>query len=286
MIKSFLILASAVLLGACARVGAAVVNIPAHFADHTIHEHIVFEPLYDLALDVYTPTGDVKKSRPVLVFLYGGGYSDGQKESYRFVAESFTKEGYVVVIPDYRKYPKVKFPCFVFDGAQAIAWTYKNIGQYGGDKDRIFVEGHSAGAHIGALVAANPIYLKTFDVDRSIIRGFAGLAGPYDFTPEEEKYKIIFGPPDNYPNMQVTTFIDGKQPPMLLLHGADDRLVYQSNLDKLAARIHEKGGSVETKIYPGLDHVEIIADLTWIAKKRTVREDMLAFFKKHDQDVP
>ena len=122
-----------------------------------------------------------------------------------------------------------------------------------------------AGAHIGALLTANPAYLAHEGKDRNaVIRGFAGLAGPYAFTPDEPDLIDIFGPPERYPAMQVTTFIDGTQPPMLLLYGDADTTVRRYNLDRLEAKIQEKGGAVNNIIYPGTDHLRIVGALGWL----------------------
>jgi acetyl esterase/lipase len=231
-------------------------------------------------LDIYTPPAPAERKRPVIVFFYGGRWTHGAKENYRFAGDTFARRGYIAVIPDYSKYPGVRFPAFAEDGAKALAWVYGRIADYGGDRDRIFVTGHSAGAHIGALLAADPHYLAREGKDRSaVIRGFAGLAGPYAFTPSEPDLEDIFGPPEHYPAMQVTTFIDGTQPPMLLLYGGADTTVRRYNLDRLEARIREKGGIVKSIVYPGVGHGWIAGALSWINFfGPPVPDDMLAFF--------
>jgi dipeptidyl aminopeptidase/acylaminoacyl peptidase len=114
-----------------------------------------------------------------------------------------------------------------------------------------------------------------------VIKDFAGLAGPYDFTPDAPDLIDMFGPPSRYPQMQVTTFIDGHEPPMLLLWGTADKDVYRSNLDKLVNRIHEKHGRVRTIIYPGVDHVRIVAALSWYNPQGTpVLQDITQFFRQ------
>ena len=191
----------------------------------------------------------------------------------------------MVVIPDYRKYPSVRFPVFVQDGAKALAWTYDNIKSYGGAPSRIHVAGHSAGAHIGALLTADARYLANEGKKRSkVIRSFAGLAGPYDFVPDEPDLEDMFGPPENYPLMQVTTFIDGKQPPMLLLYGAADTDVAPYNLERLQRRIKAAGGRVESIIYPDTDHIDILLALSWLkSDDAPVLADMIKFFKSTDR---
>jgi acetyl esterase/lipase len=187
--------------------------------------------------------------RPVIVFFYGGSWSTGDKNMYRFVAADLAKAGYLVVIPNYIKYPDAKFPAFMDDIALATAWTYKNIAAHGGDPERLYLMGHSAGAHVAALLISDTSYLKKYDATPQIIKAFVGLSGPYAFTPDTSKLKAIFAPPSNYPAMQVPTFITGNEPPMLLLYGGDDSAVALFNLTKLADAITAKGGIVETKVW-------------------------------------
>lgn len=270
---------SALMVSACSSASFFVANMPVAFSDSKRHENISYGEYQWQKLDIYVPK-NISKPAPVLVFFYGGRWSFGTKEQYAFAALPFVEKGYIVVIPDYSKYPDVKFPVFVQDAAKAVAWTHDHIGEYNGDKERLYLSGHSSGAHLAALVSADPQYLKSYSKSRNIITAFAGLAGPYDFIPEDDDLKDMFGPPENYSNMQVPSFIDGNQPPMLLLHGADDTTVIQRNLNRLRDKIGQKGGAVETKIYPGIDHKEIVGALSWVwHDKAPVGDDMIAFFE-------
>jgi acetyl esterase/lipase len=201
---------------------------------------------------------------------------------YAFVGDAFADKGYITVIADYRKYPAVGFPTFVADGAKAVAWTYDHIERYGGDLENLYIAGHSSGAHIGALITADERYLQSEGKSPTMVNAFVGLAGPYDFVPKADDLKDIFGPPAQYPQMQVTTFIDGSEPPMLLLWGEDDETVLRRNIDLLAEKISSQRGQVETKIYKGVDHVAIVASLTWYLKNnRSVLTDVVTFFDKY-----
>ncbi len=260
--------------------GPALLNFPTVFSRTGLVRNIAYGPEPWRRLDIYLPAGHAAQKLPVIVFFYGGRWTSGQKEIYRFAGDAFARRGFIVAIPDYAKYPAVRFPGFVEDGAKALAWVSDHILEYGGDPARIFVAGHSAGAHTGAVLAANPAYLAHEGKDRSaVIRGFAGLAGPYAFTPDEPDLMDIFGPPERYPAMQVTTFIDGTQPPMLLLYGDSDTTVKRFNLDRLEARIHEKGGAVKSVIYPGTDHLWIVGALGWVGfRGPPVADDVAAYF--------
>jgi acetyl esterase/lipase len=271
----------ALMLSACSSASFAVANAPVAFADVKKIKDIAYGDGAQQKLDIYAPEA-IETNAPVLVFFYGGRWTFGNKEQYAFAALPFVKKGYIVVIPDYAKYPDVKFPAFVEDGAKAVSWVHDNIGTYKGDNKRLYLSGHSSGAHIASLVSVDPQYLKAVGKDRSVISAFAGLAGPYDFIPEDPDLKDMFGPPENYKNIQVPTFVDGKQPPMYLLHGGDDKDVILRNLNRLRDKIEDKGGIVETKIYDGIDHKEIVGALSWVwDDKAPVADDMDAFMKKY-----
>jgi acetyl esterase/lipase len=256
--------------------------VPAAFSSDSVTRNVAYGSGAANRLDLYTPKRATQDPLPVIIFLYGGRWTEGAKGQYAFAADALAQAGFIVAVPDYRKYPQVKFPAFVEDSAEAVAWVHDTIGRYGGDPAQIFLTGHSAGAHIGALIAADPKYLQAHNKSRSIIAAFAGLAGPYDFIPESEDLKDMFGPPERYEQMRATSFIDGGQPPMLLLHGAKDDTVRLYNLERLAAAIKAKGGQAYTKVYPGINHIEIVGALTvfW-RSKAPVLDDLVRFFRAH-----
>ncbi|MBX2805903.1 MAG: alpha/beta hydrolase [Hyphomicrobiales bacterium] len=257
-----------------------IANLPTLFSNVSVSSDLSYGPLEAQRLDIYTPETSENHSLPVIVFFYGGRWTEGRKQDYAFVGHRLAKQGFIVVIPDYRKYPNVKFPVFVEDGAAATAWVHSYIADHGGDPDRLFLAGHSAGAHIAALIAVDPKYLQAHRKTRNIISAFAGLAGPYNFIPEDEDLKDMFGPPERYKQMQAPEFIDGQQPPMLLLHGLDDDVFRLYNSKTLAAKIRDIGGDVEIKTYPGIDHIEIIGALTvfW-NHKAPVANDLVNYFQ-------
>lgn len=212
-------------------------------------------------LDVYVPDG-ADGTAPVVVFFYGGRWSEGRKDGYRFVAQYLTSRGAVAVIPDYRLHPEVGFPTFVEDGAATVAWVRHHIGEFGGDPGRLFVMGHSAGAHIAAMLATDRQYLAAVGGDRDWLAGMIGLAGPYDFLPlTDADLKTIFGPESEWPRSQPVRYVDGGEPPMLLLHGAADRTVHAEDSEILARRVNAAGGNARLQLYDGVGHIRIVAML-------------------------
>ena len=149
-------------------------------------------------LDIYAPLPAVTPA-PVIVFFYGGGWASGSKAMYRFVGAGLAARGVLVVIPDYRLYPEVRFPAFMDDAATAVAWTRANASRFGGDPRRLFLMGHSAGAQIATLLALDAGYLRSVHLSpRRDVCGVIGLAGPYDFLPlRSATLRDVFGPKRN-----------------------------------------------------------------------------------------
>jgi acetyl esterase/lipase len=206
----------------------------------------------------------------VIVFFYGGAWDSGDRGSYLFVAEALASRGFVVVIPDYRIYPEVHYPAFVEDAAAAVAWTRREIGKHRGDPNRLFLMGHSAGAHIAAMVAYNERFLAHVGLKRSDIRGFIGLAGPYDFVPDEPKIIAALSGEGDASNAMPARYVHGGEPPSLIITGDEDKRVGPQNRDSLVGRLKAAGSSVDDRRFPGLTHSTVIAKLA-----KPLRDDAL-----------
>jgi acetyl esterase/lipase len=236
------------------------------------------------ALDVYAPAKPATpgETRPVVVFFYGGSWQTGNRSNYLFVAQALTSRGYVAVLPDYRKYPETVFPGFVDDAAAAVRWTRDHAHEFGGDPARLFVMGHSAGAHLAALIATDPRYLASQSMSKADLRGVIGLAGPYDFLPIKDRTLLDVFPASTRPASQPINFVTGHEPPMFLAAGTSDTMVDPGNTDRLAAALREHGDSVEVKHYDGFSHVRIVSALALpLRGHSTVLADVAAFIDSH-----
>jgi acetyl esterase/lipase len=209
-------------------------------------------------LDVCRPRGAA--AAPVIIFFYGGAWQSGYKELYRYVAKALARRGYVAVVPDYRIYPEVCYPDFLDDGAQVVRWVKDNIARFGGDPDKLFLKGHSAGAHIAAMLSIDARWLGKVGLDpRRDIAGLIGIAGPYDLMPlRDEKLKVIFGGV-NRPETQPIFHVAPGAPPALLMTGGRDRLVEPGNSVRLAARLVAAGNAATVLTYRRIGHFIIIA---------------------------
>lgn len=285
-----------------------LVNRLATNLDH-IGENVPYHPAAapQQTLHIYAPKGLERDSygswqshrpRPVVVFFYGGCWGACirfYKADYRFVAEALTEAGYIVVIPDYRLYPDVNFPAIMEDATAAVEWTADHIGDYGGDPAQLFLMGHSAGAQMAALLTLNQAaYLQP--QTHAAVQGFIGLAGPYDFLPFDQAYQpILFGPEENYPASQPINFVEGDEPPLLLLYGNADSVVYPRNIENLSKKVTQLGGEVEVHRYDGIDHAGLVGALSGLLRncfasscqnRQPVYADLLDFLSQHSQQSP
>ena len=232
-------------------------------------------------LDVYR-NKDSAGSRPLVVFLYGGSWRTGDRGLYAFVAVPLAARGAVVVVPDYRLYPEVAFPDFLDDNAQAVAWAVAHAAEFGADPRRVFIVGHSAGAYNAAMLAVDARWLAHAGLDRAQVAGVAGLAGPYDFLPMTDSDILpVFATVDDGPASQPVNYVDGRNPPLLLLAGDADTTVRPANTRSLAARVAAAGGAVQSRIYPGLGHVGIVTAFAPLFNGRApVLDDVWRFIQE------
>jgi acetyl esterase/lipase len=252
--RSLVALALALLLAACSPLAAVNLLVPERGFDRI--EGAAYGEHPRQRLDVYVPRVEGSVALPVIVFFYGGAWQGGERGEYLFMAQALASHGFVVVVPDYRVYPQARYPTFIEDGARAVDWVAKNIGSHRGDPRRLVLIGHSAGAHIAAMLAYNPRFLRA--EPRAAIRGFVGLAGPYDFKPSEAVIAEILGAEGGTEVAMPAHWVRGGEPPSLLVTGDRDTRVDPGNTERLARRLRAAGSSVEVRRYPSLNHSTLL----------------------------
>lgn len=263
------------LLEAGNRTGLKLVNGYAMLSKYGLEKHIQIGPDERNSLDYYS-TNDVH-CKAIIIFLYGGNWSSGQKEEYRFVAETLCRHGFDVAIPDYRLYPEVRFAEILDDVTAAVHWVLSENTQ----QLPVFVMGHSAGAQLGSLVCLNNDLLAAYGSSTEMINGFVGLAGPYDFYPfSEQMHYDLFAPEEDYTRSQPVNYVQGAKVPLLLLHGKEDRRVRRGHSRSLMLKIQQAGGMAERKVYDGMGHIEIIVAFSGIFQNRwPVTNDVVSYME-------
>lgn len=227
--------------------------------DYVLQQGIAYGTQSRQKLDVYRPANGADTG-PVVVFFYGGSWKSGERAKYRFVGEALTRKGLTVVIPDYRLYPDVTFPAFMHDAAQAVRWTLDNLGGATGAGRPVFLAGHSAGAHIAALMTVDAQYFKRAGVSATRICGVIGIAGPYAFDPlEYRSTRAVFAGLSDRDAARPAKRVTGATPPFLLLHGDADGTVRPSNTADFAAALRAAGSDVRSEFFPDIGHYRIVA---------------------------
>ena len=259
----------ALVAAGCSRLAFVAANLPAAFGDYRRHADVPYGADPQHRLDVYVPDKATVEPRPLIVFWHGGRWSDGDKTDYRFVGAALADLGYVAVLANYRHYPQVKMPGFMDDAARAALWAAAHAAEFGANAHRLYLMGHSAGAHLATLVTLDPRYFAAAGQPAPPIAGVIGLSGPYDFLPLlEADVQDMFGPPPIYPESQPINFVRSDAPPMLLVHGLRDDTVWPKNSRNLATALDARGVSVTLKLYPKLVHADTVAALSLPARGR------------------
>jgi len=266
------------LLGGCTSAAFLAANAPSAFGPHERIAGLAYGTADRQRLDVYMPGDMAPTPRPVVVFIHGGSWQWGSKDQYRFVGAALAEKGFVAVVPNYRLSPEVRFPAFVHDAAAAVAWTLDHIADYGGDPGRVFLMGHSAGAHSALLVALDERYLAAAGASATDLKGVIGLSGPYDFAIDDPAFRPIFGSPADPAETQPVRFARGDAPPLLLVHGTGDRVCWPTNSIRLTERVRKAGGLVELRLYPGLGHGDTVGAFTRLRRGAAPTLDDVAAF--------
>ena len=279
--KKLFLLASTLFLSACTDSALLVINTLAKVDNYSLSKDQSYGEHSLQKLDVYTPKG---KSKGTIIFFYGGCWgacTTYTKKHYTFVAQALVSKGYIVVIPDYRVYPEVLFPQIMDDAVSVVKWTNENILSHQKKHKKLFLMGHSAGGHIAGMLCVKKDYLG--EILYANIAGYIGLATPYDFLFDKPYQDKLF---ENiaYKNTQITTFVEGDEPPLLLLYGNADTTVYPRNIEKMTQKVNDKKGKVESHIYDGVNHVDILTALSLPLRwKYDVLRDIEVFLEKNGE---
>jgi len=276
-----LLAAGAALLSGCSGVQALDALVPDH--DYRLDAGLPYGDDSRQRIDVYRPLEEAAQGAPkppLVVFFYGGNWSNGDRADYRFVGEALASAGAVVAIPDYRLSPAVRYPVFLEDCARAVRWAVDHAELYGTDPSRLVLMGHSAGAYNAAMLALDPRWLGAVGLSPQNVSAWIGMAGPYEFLPIDEPLtQVAFNWPNTPADSQPIVHVTPKSPPALLLAAEkDDTVDPQRNTAALAERLQQAGVQVSARFYPRVSHATLAGSLgtplRWLAP---VRRDILRF---------
>ncbi|MFA5832584.1 MAG: alpha/beta hydrolase [Bacteroidota bacterium] len=232
------------------------------------------------SLDLYIPQ---QQKFPVILFIHGGSFVAGDRKDFPYaqIGEAFQKSGIGCAVMSYRLLQDSVWPAQPRDAAKAIRWLKDHIADYGGDSDKIYIVGHSAGGQLAALICSDSMYVAEFGLSLSDIQGCVSLgammsdAGSLQSLTADEEQRLfrndwffkIFGSKQNFVNSLPIRHVNASMPKMLLIL-ADAELYdppKQQSLLEFMAEAKKLYASVEYEILPNRTHMGTVEQMVNIS---------------------
>jgi arylformamidase len=211
------------------------------------HEHASYGAHERQSLDLYLP--EVAPAGPVLAFLYGGGFRGGDTASVAYHGRPYLEGGALFACLGYRLAPDTRFPDCAEDVELGLQWLYDHVAEHGGDPDRIYLSGHSAGAMLAAQVTLRPRRQSPAD----IVKGAVLISGMYDFTGHPED--IVNRSSEDYVPV-LTDAIERVPDHTVIVAGDQDFPQCLPAAEAMQEALRSRGGSVERFVEPNADHFQ------------------------------
>ncbi|MFN8058289.1 MAG: alpha/beta hydrolase [Vicinamibacterales bacterium] len=203
-------------------------------------------------LDVYgPPPGRGTRPAPVFVFLHGGGFREGDRAQYGYVALPLAKAGIVTVVASYRLTPEHVFPDQLDDLKGVLQWVHRHVDERGGDPAHVFVGGHSAGAVLAALAAFQPTWTAASGLPQGFVKGCVAMSGPYDLRALASMTNFA---PTRQQQNDASPILHVDAPPARTIVSVGSVEGYLDSSRAFVDRIKEKGGQAELLVLDGLPH--------------------------------
>ena len=210
-------------------------------------------------LDLYFPAQKASNA-PVLLFLHGGGFREGDRKQYGYVAEPFAKQGIITVVASYRLTPAFAHPAQPDDAKAAVAWIYRNIAKHGGNPNAIYVSGHSAGAILTADIGVDLSWMDGMKIPRSAVRGIVPISGPYDLAGYRELHEYIPTPAAEA-SASAIRHVNAPAPVAIVAYGSLESRFMTTSSDLVKA-LEAKGTKTSLVVLEGKDHAGTVWDLS------------------------
>jgi acetyl esterase/lipase len=221
-------------------------------------------------LDLYLPA---RREFATVVFTYGGGWHSGSRKSVAPVGEKLRSLGFGAALLSHRLSPKDRFAAQIEDVAAALAWVKRNIAGKGGDPHRVFLMGHSSGAHLSLLLVSDPRFLAAHGLSPSDVSGCIGLSSPVDLAPREDGKGygnvLMAGRGADVFSRDVDIMRDASPivhvgkglPRVLLVVGERDFPMLEGDARVFVEKVKRAGGSAALFVAPDRDHMGVVKSL-------------------------
>jgi acetyl esterase/lipase len=241
----------------------------------------------ELQLNIFSP-GEHKELKDVFIFLHGGGWSKGKKSTYSFLGKRMARKGVVAVIVDYPLAPEADYNDMAIASAQAVKWVKENISKFGGNAERLFISGHSAGGHLAALISVREKYFDSINI-KSPFKGVvlidaAGLDMNKYLTDQEaaggkQHYLGAFTNDHNtWKEASPIYYVHKGVPPMLIYTGGKTYSNIKSSNERFVSELTKYNVTLMYKVLKGKHHIPMIFQL--YNSHNSVYKEIIGFMKQ------
>jgi arylformamidase len=219
---------------------------------------IAYGPTEDEVFDIFPAD---KALAPIHVFVHGGAWRGGSKDLYSFPADTFVPAGAAYVALNFANIPKLRLPGMAEQLRRAIAWLYGNAASFGGDRERIFVSGHSSGGHLAAVLLTTD--WTALSLPRDVIRGGVCASGIYDMHPAmlSSRRNYVTLSPEEEAALSPLRHLDAVRCPIGVVHGTRESPEFQRQARDFAAALAGGFYRHEFAVLDGLNHFEVCDSL-------------------------
>ena len=213
-------------------------------------------------IDIYLPRREGLSGLPVLLFLHGGAWRNGCKEWMGFMAPAFVSAPAIFVSVSYRLAPATRYPGPAEDCADALAWVHRNIGRYGGDPQRLFYGGHSAGGHLSALVTLDAALKRSRGLPADAVKACFPVSGIYDLRATAEgpvDRMLVNGLLAEESQMEAASPLlhaEGNRTPFYISYGSRDLPEMPPQAKAMAAALRRQPGELRLDEFPDYNHFD------------------------------
>lgn len=220
-------------------------------------DRVAYGPTEIEKLDIYKTRG---RNAPINIFIHGGAWRNGQAQDSAFLAEMFINAGAHFVVPDFVQVQNAggNLMPMAQQVRSAVAWVYKNAAPFGGDPDRIYITGHSSGAHLTGCTLVTD-WQKDFDVPANIIKGGLLVSGMYDLKPVRlsKRSQYVNFTDEIEQALSSQRHLDKLNAPIIVAYGTQETPEFQRQSRDFAAVVKAAGKPVEVIVGEGFNHFEM-----------------------------
>ncbi|KAI6686236.1 hypothetical protein NL676_032149 [Syzygium grande] len=278
-----------------------------YFFSSQVRRGIVYGDLPRNRLDLYLPK-NMDGPKPVVAFITGGAWIIGYKAWGSLLGQQLSERDIMVACIDYRNFPQVTIGDMVKDASQGISFVCNHIAEYGGDPNRVYLMGQSAGAHIAACALLEQAIKECGEGEStswsvSQIKAYFGLSGGYnllelvDYFHSRGLYRSIFlgimegeqslrrFSPDlvaQDPNIRIAV---SRLPPVRLFHGTADYSIPSDASKNFAETLHGAGVKAESILYKGKTHTDLFLQDPMRGGKDDMLEDLVGYVHAGDTEA-